>query len=590
MSSPNHIKIGMFGSGNCGKTSITLRFMKGDFSEGYIPTIDDEFSKVLSIDGQTVSLSVVDTAGNDDWTEMRYSYYKKVNGFVFVIDIGNPQSIEDIKSMYHDAQKSRDDDIICAIAANNCHYRDENKKNLISPEEYKSLEKEFNCKVFETSVKTGKNINELFEYVAKRILNPKIDQKPRLSFNNKPPQQLKPQNCDLTTRRSSLFSKLSKDKKKSRDISAIQPPPQADSTSNKLIEDLKSFALAKANQLKTSLQTNKQLEEKVCNLEQQLEQYDQKIKELEKQLKEKSEKIEELEYQKNILGNNLNVINSDELKEFEAQGLIGKGSYSKVEKISRKQDLVLKSYYIDLFQNIDSIGTDNENKEINSNILIEIKKQYEIVNGINNPNIAKALGIFFGDDSNPPSIILEYYPYNLQKVIKELTDIERISIISEICNAMKDVHTFQLVHCDLNPGNILLDSNKHVKLSDFGMIAFMQSDTPIIGRTQVYETQTFMAPELLLCENEFNQKVDVYSFGVIVFYILTKGKKINAKNSTEDGIVIPKNKKINEFSCNLINKCCSKLANERPSFAEIAEDIKQNRFELINGVDTSSLY
>lgn len=170
MSDTQAIKIGMFGGGGVGKTCITLRYLKGEFTEGYIPTIEDEFTKVVEIDGKAISLGVIDTAGQDDFAEMRYSYYSKVQGFVFVMDISNQQSIDDLKTIYNDASDASEDKVIGVIAANKADLRDEGRTDLVSKEECSKLEKELGCKVFETSAKANLNIDELFLYLVRQLV------------------------------------------------------------------------------------------------------------------------------------------------------------------------------------------------------------------------------------------------------------------------------------------------------------------------------------------------------------------------------------------------------------------------------------
>lgn len=169
--SAKEIKIGMFGGGGVGKTCITLRYLKGEFTEGYIPTIEDEFSKVVEINNQTISLIVIDTAGQDDFTEIRFNYYRQVQGFVFVFDISNPQSIEDLKTIYEDVKTTLDDEVKCVVAANKADLRDEGKSDLVSTDDYKSIETELKTKIFETSAKTNLNIDDLFAYIVKQLLN-----------------------------------------------------------------------------------------------------------------------------------------------------------------------------------------------------------------------------------------------------------------------------------------------------------------------------------------------------------------------------------------------------------------------------------
>ena len=176
MGDSDQLKIGIFGGGGVGKTCITIRYLKNEFTEGYIPTIEDEFSKIVEVDNKTVSLSIVDTAGQDDFAEMRFSYYKKVQGFVLVFDIGNPSSIDDLKQMYDDISNSIEGDTVhCVVAANKADLRQEDRTDLVSVSEYANLETEFKCKVVETSARTGTNVKELFETLIRQFISPKKD-------------------------------------------------------------------------------------------------------------------------------------------------------------------------------------------------------------------------------------------------------------------------------------------------------------------------------------------------------------------------------------------------------------------------------
>ena len=96
-------------------------------------------------------------------------------------------------------------------------------------------------------------------------------------------------------------------------------------------------------------------------------------------------------------------------------------------------------------------------------------------------------------------------------------------------------------------------------------------------------TAAYMAPELINGNTDNNNmKVDVYSFGVILYLILNKGEfpKIgfvdvgNGKKAE-----IPSS--FTSFSKNLINKCWSFDPKDRPSFSEIFEALKGNKKNLI---------
>ena len=163
------IKIGFFGCH--GKTAVCLRYLKGEFSEGYIPTIEDEFSKIITINDRSINLTIIDTAGQDDFAEMRYSYFKLVNGSIIFVDISNPSSIDDLRMIYDDMKDSIDDDPIIVIGALNADLRDDptiSQETLISKGEIQNLSSEFDCEVFECSAKTNLNIDNLIHTLAKK--------------------------------------------------------------------------------------------------------------------------------------------------------------------------------------------------------------------------------------------------------------------------------------------------------------------------------------------------------------------------------------------------------------------------------------
>lgn len=93
-------------------------------------------------------------------------------------------------------------------------------------------------------------------------------------------------------------------------------------------------------------------------------------------------------------------------------------------------------------------------------------------------------------------------------------------------------------------------------------------------------TQKFMAPEILN-EEDYNEKVDVYSFGVLVFMMLNDGK---LPSIIVRDICLGKKAKIpssfTEFSKKLIDSCWNFKSEERPSFEQILHDLKENQFNL----------
>jgi calcium-dependent protein kinase len=83
------------------------------------------------------------------------------------------------------------------------------------------------------------------------------------------------------------------------------------------------------------------------------------------------------------------------------------------------------------------------------------------------------------------------------------------------------MHKKNITHRDLKPENILLESkdrnNLDIKISDFGFSCFFD---PKKGLELVLGSPLYMAPEIILNKN-YNEKVDVWSIGVISYMLLT---------------------------------------------------------------------
>ena len=129
---------------------------------------------------------------------------------------------------------------------------------------------------------------------------------------------------------------------------------------------------------------------------------------------------------------------------------------------------------------------------------------------------------------------------------------------------------------------------RFVQISDFGISKFLTPEEQT-SMTSGLGTHKYMAPEVIDEDNNYDEKVDVYSFGVMTFFILTGGELPAIKMSDKmKGKKAPIPSNFTDFSREIINKCWNFDSKDRPSFKEIVELMERNDFKLIELTETET--
>lgn len=91
---PVPISITICGDGGCGKSSITLRLVRSQWTSEYDPTIEDSYSITRRVDGAAYTLALTDTAGQEEYRGMWASSNLGADAFLMVYDITSPASLD----------------------------------------------------------------------------------------------------------------------------------------------------------------------------------------------------------------------------------------------------------------------------------------------------------------------------------------------------------------------------------------------------------------------------------------------------------------------------------------------------------------
>lgn len=118
-------------------------------------------------------------------------------------------------------------------------------------------------------------------------------------------------------------------------------------------------------------------------------------------------------------------------------------------------------------------------------------------------------------------IIMEFCPYGpLQNILKEedvMLPSRLVSWAEQIALGMQYLHSHKIIHRDLKSPNILIGTNAIVKISDFGT---SREWNEISTKMSFAGTVAWMAPEVIRNE-PCSEKVDIWSFGVVLWEMLT---------------------------------------------------------------------
>lgn len=97
---PQTLKCALVGDSGVGKTSMLMAYTVEKFPETHAPTIFDKFSTSLSVYGKRVSITLCDTAGQDDFSHLRPLCYPDVDVAIVCYSIANPDSYENVKTKW----------------------------------------------------------------------------------------------------------------------------------------------------------------------------------------------------------------------------------------------------------------------------------------------------------------------------------------------------------------------------------------------------------------------------------------------------------------------------------------------------------
>jgi serine/threonine protein kinase len=249
-------------------------------------------------------------------------------------------------------------------------------------------------------------------------------------------------------------------------------------------------------------------------------------------------------------------------------------------KVETGEEVAVKNYKLEKGEESD--------KYVQETFLREVEALFTL----KHPFILSLKGYCLPKGDKGPKLVTEYMRNGSLKAILELgskapewwTVAHRVECIIGIVLGMKYIHSKGFIHRDLKPENILVDGEYRIRIGDFGSSRLFESGVTMT----LVGTPLYMAPET--GEGNYDWKVDVYSFGLMMYEIVTNdplfsgtGNKLELLGRLLNGWR-PDLSNIRPLSRSIIERSWSLNANERPSFEDIWRELYIGGFDIIPGV------
>mmetsp|Transcript_124413 Transcript_124413/g.387340 ORF Transcript_124413/g.387340 Transcript_124413/m.387340 type:complete len:205 (+) Transcript_124413:95-709(+) len=179
------VKLLLLGDSAVGKSSLLMRFCECKFESNFVLTIGVDFKwKQVERNAKKLRLQVWDTAGQERFRTITPAYYRAAMGVVITYDICDRESFDHVEYWVQQLDQHGDAAVQRILVGNKSDLADLRK---VAKEDGEALAAKFNMAFFETSAKSGENVDNAFlkiadEVVAQRYANAPPSNQARLEL------------------------------------------------------------------------------------------------------------------------------------------------------------------------------------------------------------------------------------------------------------------------------------------------------------------------------------------------------------------------------------------------------------------------
>ena len=163
------INLIVLGDAAIGKTSVLRNVDNRDFQPSHLKTIAVDYVQTQYLEpeeGKKIPVKIWDTAGQEKFRNITYSFYRQADGVMLGCDITNKKSFESVANWINSIFKVKEASTPVVLFANKV---DLEESRVVSQDEFYALKNKYNMNVHQTSAKTGQGVQELVNDICAQV-------------------------------------------------------------------------------------------------------------------------------------------------------------------------------------------------------------------------------------------------------------------------------------------------------------------------------------------------------------------------------------------------------------------------------------
>lgn len=197
------------------------------------------------------------------------------------------------------------------------------------------------------------------------------------------------------------------------------------------------------------------------------------------------------------------------------------GSYQILEELGRGgMAKVYKAYHPSLDRYV-AIKVMDAAMSGEHDFIERFRREARVIARLDNPHIVPVYD--FDEHKGQPYLVLKFIDgQTLGERMKSspLSKMEVLDIVTAVGEGLQYAHKHGILHRDIKPSNVLIAGNGIVHLTDFGLARMVEGNSSLTGDT-IVGTPHYISPEQALNAESIDERTDIYSFGVMIYEMVT---------------------------------------------------------------------